>query len=161
MKINKAEVLRQLVAQLEGALTAAQMAAEVAHDAATNEESISEDKHDTRSIEAGYLAGAQRKRVAEIKELINYFKILKPKEFIKREKISATALVHVGIDGKNAYYFLVPQGGGLETVAGKLNVKTVSPQTPLGEALLGLGVGETASVLAKGLIREYEILDIC
>jgi hypothetical protein len=105
VNVDKVRILRQLVTQLENDLAASQKAAEAARDAAINEESRSEDKHDTRSIEAGYLAGAQRKRVAEIKELINFLKVLKPRSFSKGEPISATALIELEFEGQNFHYF--------------------------------------------------------
>lgn len=159
-KLDKTKILNQLVVQLESDLAASQNAAEAARDAATNEESKSEDKHDTRSIEAGYLAGAQRKRVAEIKELINFLKILKTKSFSKSDPISATALVHLDIDGQELYYFVLPQGGGLKTNVEGVEIQTVTPLTPLGESLLGMKTGDVVVVEAKKVTREYEIVGI-
>jgi transcription elongation GreA/GreB family factor len=158
--LDKSKILNQLVIQVEGDLAVSQEAADVARDAAVNEESKSEDKHDTRSIEAGYLAGAQRKRVAELKELVNYLKILKVKSFSKNEAISATALVHLEVDGQSLVYFVLPQGGGLKTQVNGSQIHTVTPQTPLGQALLGLKTGEIAVVQGKIATREYKIINI-
>jgi hypothetical protein len=63
------EALREKVRQ---ELQAVEEAALASHHAATHEESRSEDKHDTRSIEAGYLAGAQAQRVALLIGNANY-----------------------------------------------------------------------------------------
>ncbi len=157
--LDKTRILKQLVAQLEVVLTASQVSAEAARDAAVNEESKSEDKHDTRSIEAGYLAGAQRKRVSELKELINYFKVLKPRSFANIEAISATALCRLEVDGQDLCYFVLPQGGGLKTEIDGVEVQTITPLTPLGEALLGMKAGNTVMVESKKTTREYEILE--
>ena len=128
-------------------------------------ESKSEDKHDTRSIEAGYLAGAQRKRVSEIKELITFFKCLKTKTFLTTDFVSATALIALETEAKLFNYFLVPHGGGLEiqiesSKMAPIKIFTITPQTPLGESLLGRKNGDLLKLQINNKSREYEILAI-
>lgn len=164
-KIKKEELIRLIITQLSKDLVVLNAAAEHTRDAAINEESKSEDKHDTRSIEAGYLAGAQRKRVVEIKELITYFKCLKTKTFSTTDLVSATALIALETEAKLFNYFLVPQGGGLEvqiesSKMAPIKIFTITPQTPLGETLLGRRKGDLLSLHINNKFKEYEILAI-
>jgi len=40
-------------------------------------------------------------------------------------------------------------------------LQIVTPQSPLGEALMGMYVGDVAIVDVGSVTKEYEILDIC
>jgi transcription elongation GreA/GreB family factor len=160
VKLDKSAILKKLIFGLESDLAHSEKAAEAARDAAINEESKSEDKHDTRSIEAGYLAGAQRKRVSEIKELINFFKILRPEAFSKKDPVSSNALVELELEDQTLYYFLLARGGGLKVEIEGHQIQTITPQTPLGESLLGMKVGDVVVVESKKSNREYEITAI-
>src|SRR3990167_5836127 len=60
--LNKAQLLHQVIAHLETALSQAQQAAQTAYEAATDEENIAENKYDTLGLEASYLATGQARR---------------------------------------------------------------------------------------------------
>ena len=62
--LNKAQLLHQVIAHLETALSQAQQAAQTAYEAATDEENIAENKYDTLGLEASYLATGQAREDA-------------------------------------------------------------------------------------------------
>lgn len=149
-----------MIEQLERDMTAAIAAAKTTYEAATHEESKPENEYDTRGLEASYLAGAQEKRVAEIEELLSICKRLKIKTFTKNDPISSTALVEVELNSKKSFVFLLPKGGGQTLRFEDHSVQVITPASPLGEALLGLKVGDAALVEMGDTSKEYEILSI-
>lgn len=146
--------------QLESDLAALKEAALATYEAATNEESKPENEYDTRGLEASYLAGAQAKRVGEIEELLYIFKELRVRNFSADEAIASTALVQVELNGKKSFVFILPKGGGLMLKIDGQSVQTVTPTSPLGEALLGLKAGDGAIVEAGDKVREYQIISV-
>ena len=158
--MEKRKLLESILAQLELNLNSAKDSAKISREAATNEESKPENEYDTRALEASYLAGAQARRVAEIEELISFFKFTAIKDFKATEAIAATALVQVMLDGKKNYLFMMGKGGGLSFMAEGHNVQIVTPNSPLGEALLDLHAGDTAVVEIGADDIEYEIISV-
>jgi hypothetical protein len=158
--MDKQKIIRAIVEQLEKDLVSLKAAALATYDAATNEESKPENEYDTRGLEASYLAGAQAKRVADVEELIYIFKDLKIKNYQATEAISSTALVEVSLNGKTSMVFIIPKGGGLLLQAEGHSIQTVTPSSPLGEALMGLTCGDTASVETGNKVRDYKILAV-
>ncbi len=158
--MNKQVLIQKIVTHLEKELVALKEAAMATYEAATNEESKPENEYDTRGLEASYLAGAQAKRVGEIEELIYTYKDLEVRSFKADEAISSTALVEVQINDKRSFVFIMSKGGGTILTVDGISVQIVTPSSPLGEALLGLRVGDTAIVETGDKIREYDVLSV-
>lgn len=158
--MNKHKLVDAICEKLEADLVVLKDAARATYDAATNEESKPENEYDTRALEASYLAGAQAKRVGEIEELIFVFKNLEIKNFKNTDAILSTALVEVELENKKSFVFLMSKGGGITLNIDSFTVQIITPHAPLGEALLGLKVGDTAIVESAKKIFEYDILSI-
>lgn len=158
--MDKKKLIKLITEQLEQDLVSAREAAIATYQAATHEENKPENEYDTRGLEASYLAGAQSKRVAEIEELVYIYKELEVKSFAPTDSIASTALVEVELDGRRSYVFIMSKGGGMILKVDGVAVQIVTPSSPLGEALLGLKVGDTAIVETGDKIREYEILSL-
>lgn len=158
--MNKKKLVAAFIEQLESDLKAMKAAAQATHEAATHEESKAENEYDTRGLEASYLAGAQAKRAAEIDETLAQFRNLEIKSFSKADGIQSTALVKVKMHQKPSWLFLMPQGGGLKLTFEKENVQVVTPQSSLGQSLLGLHAGDVAEFEVGGQLRTADILEI-
>lgn len=158
--MNKQNLIQKIVEHLETELVALKEAAMATYEAATNEESKPENEYDTRGLEASYLAGAQAKRVGDIEELIFIYKDLKVRDFAANEAIASTALVEVSLNGKKSMVFIMSKGGGTMLQIDGMPVQILTPSSPLGEALLGLKVGDTAIVETGDKVREYDIVSI-
>ena len=158
--MNKQKLVDAICEKLEADLVVLKDAARATYDAATNEESKPENEYDTRALEASYLAGAQAKRVGEIEELIFVFKNLEIKSFKNSDAILSTALVEVELEGKKSFVFLMSKGGGITLHIDSFAVQIITPHAPLGEAHLGLKVGDTAIVESAKKILEYDILSV-
>lgn len=158
--MNKKDVITQIMAYLVEELNTVEKAAKAAHEAATHEESRAEDSHDTRAIEAGYLAGAQAKRAEELRSQLLMYKFLPAREFGAADVACPSALVELEINNTRAWYFIAPQGGGLITRVNDKPVQVITPASPMGEALMGKRQGEIVEVESRDKVREYKVISI-
>lgn len=159
---NKKKLIEQILARLDEELLGVMSAAKAAHEAATHEESKAEDSHDTRGLEASYLAGAQASRVAELKQLSAQYRLLPIREFKANDSIEPGALIELDLlsEEKKSFYFLVKQGGGLSLRFEDKAIQVITPLSLLGEALLGKKVGDFVEVETPSFLREYEVVSI-
>lgn len=160
MKIDKKELLQKIITQLESELVLIAEAAKNTYDIATHEENKPENEYDTRGLEASYLAGAQAERVSEMKNTIVLLKALKVKDFAESDAIAFSAIVETESEGKTQLMFVLPSGGGIKIKFSEKLIQTVTPNSPLGEALIGLFVGDVAAIDAGQKQKEYEIVAI-
>ncbi len=159
-RIDKRALMKKICEHIELELAALRQAALATYQAATDEEAKPENKYDTRSLEASYLAGAQAKRVREIEDLLKVYRLLSLPAYAEEDKIGPASLVALEWNGKKLVVFVMPKGGGLTVQIEKQNVQVVSPESPLGAALVGMRVGDEARVEVGPSVRDYEILEI-
>jgi transcription elongation GreA/GreB family factor len=150
---TKERAIAALRASLAADLAALDAAARAAHDAATHPEAKPENDKDTRALEAGYLAGAQSARAAEVKRALTG---------IERAPTSAFTLLTVqehsrGTDVRTTM-LLAPAGGGQKVVVEDVVVAVVTPQSPLGAALVARGAGDVVEVEAGGRVRTLVVV---
>ena len=158
--MDKHKLVASILKQLNEELEIVTRSAESAREAATHSESKAEDHHDTRGLEASYLAGAQASRAAELQRMITIYKFLYFPEFNPGDLIGPGALVQLELSGHHSFYFLVPQGGGLTLQMDGKPIRVITPMAPLGEALLGRTVGDTVEIEGAGGSRIYRIVSI-
>ncbi len=159
-QFRKAELVALIIAQLEADLAALRAAALETYAAATGDESKPENKYDTRALEASYLAGAQAKRVLDVEASLNIFRGLELKTFTPDSRIESTALVEVDLSGKAVHVFIAPARESLTfTYEGRV-IQVITPQSPLGAALLGLREGDVAKVDKGPRKLAYEIVAV-
>ena len=162
--MDKRRLFQVFGAQIEATLEAIRLAVASAHDAATNPESKAENEYDTRGLEAGYLAEAQSRRAAELESLLGMFRTLAAvpelRAFDASTPIATTALVTVECDGQTSRYVLLPSGGGLAAVLDGMTVQVVTPQSPLGHALVGKRVDDEVEIQVQGRMRDYLVLAV-
>ena len=159
--MDKQKLIETVCLQLEKDLSTLKDAARATHEAATSEESKPENQYDTRAIEASYLAEAQAKRVLEIEEQLGIFKSISLKEFAPHDSIAPLALVETTCNGKRSFILLMMKGGGLSFRFESQSVLTITPHSPLGEALIGLKAGDIAEVENGDHVHEYKIISVC
>jgi hypothetical protein len=158
--MTKKDLIRTFTTHLEEELAALTAAAKATFEAATHEESKPENEYDTRGLEASYLAGAQAKRVSEIREVLSLFKNLEFRDFSDTDRVLATALVEVSIDGKKSTLLFMPKGGGVSLRLEGKSIQIVTPHSLLGEAILGSRVGDEAEYEVNNKIHTCEIMGI-
>ncbi len=158
--MNKKKLIEHICEILEKDLVALKAAALETYAAATGEESQPENQYDTRALEASYLAGAQSKRVVEIESSLNAYKLMELKKFDVTTPIASSALVELELNGKKNIIFLVAVGGGLTINFDSKSLQVITTKSPLGDALIGLKVGDIAVVETQDRTLEYEVLSV-
>lgn len=159
--IDKAHLLKQVLAQLQDDLEQAHKAALTAHEAATHEENIAENKYDTLGLEASYLANGQARRYEEIRKTLSLWKQLLLRPYTEQQGIQLGNLIElVDTQDQHRWLFLGPNGASMSLQQGGLSVQVIGPQAPLGNALLGKAPGDEVSLkLANGL-QLFEVLSV-
>jgi transcription elongation GreA/GreB family factor len=158
--MNKRAVLKKIIARLTGELEVYFRAAEYARAEATHEQNKAEHKYDTRGLEASYLARGQSRQAAELETAIAEFQGLPSKQFSVADPIAVGALVQLEQLGEKSFYFLGPRAGGTEIEHDKKEILVITPQSPLGEQLLGRHAGETLQLQLGGEVRPAKILSV-
>jgi transcription elongation GreA/GreB family factor len=158
--MDKKRILENLLDEMRAKLSVLIQSAHAARQEATHEDTKAENKYDTRAIEAGYLAGAQAERVAQLQATISFFERLELKPFDSRTPIEMTALLELKSDGKITWNFLLPQGGGMKVYQGDRDVFILGVQAPLGIAVIGKIQGDVLEVTTQSGVKEYEILRV-
>jgi len=135
------DILGILQKEVSGAISAAQQA----HDGATHEQSKAETQYDTLGLEHAYLAQGQSRRINELVHAISLLENWKVESFTQDDEIYLGALVTLlNIHSKQLLHvFIVPSGGGVNIELEKVKYQVITAQTPLGQSLIGLTVGET------------------
>ena len=158
--MNKHAVHEQIIQRLRAELSLQAQAAQLARDEATDEESRAENKWDTHSQEAAYLAEGQSRLVAEIGASILAYESLPLRDFAAGSAIDIGALVEAGSGAVPNWYFIGPRSGGIEVEVDGQTVLVITPQSPLGRELLGKRTGETIKAGAQGVHAGLRILSV-
>ncbi|GAW95683.1 MULTISPECIES: GreA/GreB family elongation factor [Colwellia] len=135
---NKKQLIDLVLTALTQDLQQAIGAANVAHAAAVNDQSVAETQYDTLAIEASYLAEGQSKRVIDLQQDIDAYKALDTKAFNHNSYIALGALVQLSADtAMNHWFFIGPAAGGFRCKLAQQNITVITAQSPMGMALLG------------------------
>ena len=135
-----------------------------AAEAATHAEAKPENDKDTRALEASYLAAGQAERVRALETAAKVLAGLELKDIGKTTPICASAVVTLeDDDGTRTIFFMSPHGGGVRLELDgepRVAVQVVTPQSPLGKALLGRLHGDVIELRGKSGLREMSIVDV-
>jgi len=137
MKIEKEEIVKTLKAELKQKLELAQASLETATKSARSTEMKSESKWDTRGIEAGYLASAQKKRVTEIESEVAAIEKMK---IIPQKQVAVGALAKTDLFKEPLFF--TEFTGGIKLKINQQNIRIISLNSLLGEAMIGLNQGD-------------------
>lgn len=136
--MTKEDILSSIIAALTADLATLTAAARGAHAAATHEECAPDNKYDTTALEASYVAQGQANRAAEIRRALERYRALTLRSFDEETPIRLTALVTLeSEDGRRRQVFVGPDAGGLKVGEGDAECIVITPESPLGRALLG------------------------
>lgn len=156
--MNKTQLHQQLMTHLQKQLNNAKVAAKRAHETATSEENIAENKYDTLALEAAYLAQGQSQRVIQCQSDIDIC-INLPTHHLEVAGIGA--LVVLMNEQETVSYLLIsPVAGGTKLTWQEHTVLVVTPHSPIGEALLNHQVDDTISISINKQVQHYELIQI-
>ena len=160
MILSKGQLLKRIIAALTGSLTVLEKAARASHEEATHESSRAESKYDTRGLEAAYLAGGQARQTKDILDAIALYDSLMLKKFTTGEPIDLTALVELEADRTRSWFFIGPKSGGLEIEHQGREIMVITPQSPLGQSLMGKKEGQKWTAKLGGATVKYHVLSV-
>ena len=129
--VMKKQIIDELLSIVNLDLVAAKESAQSTKSLASSEEFKAESKWDTRGIEAGYLAGAQERRIREIELEILSLNNLKNNLLI-RESIGIGSLVNTS----TGFYFITPLTGGIKLKLEQKLIRVVSAASPIAKSLI-------------------------
>jgi len=158
--MNKRAIIQKITAKLVGELELYFRAAQFSRAEATHESNKAENKYDTRGLEASYLARGQSKQAAELEAAIAEFDKLGVKKFAPGDAIALGALVELEHGGESSFYFLGPRAGGTEVLHDKKEILVITPQSPLGEQLMGRKSGDQPQLNFGGAKSAAKILRV-
>lgn len=158
--MNKKAIVTLIVEELNKRLLQAEQAANNAHLAAIDDQSVAETQYDTLAIEASYLAEGQSRRIELLKGEIASLTSL---EFnAEHQQISLGSLVALEDEREQlTLLILLPVAGGQEVIFKGKKIQVVTPNAPLAQQMLGLAAEDEFSVTIAGKEKTYFIESIC
>ena len=152
---------QQVLDRLAEDLLQAEQTTQAAHETATHEENIAENKYDTLGLEAAYLATGQVRRAEAVRQALAHWRHFRPPPYDASKGIQLGALVClVGSDGREQHLFLGPDGGSMKLVSGAQPVQVISSEAPLGRAMLGKCEGDEVSIHVAPIQQQFEVLRV-
>jgi transcription elongation GreA/GreB family factor len=158
--MNKRALIKKIIARLGEELEVYFRAAHASREEATHEQNKAESKYDTRGLEASYLARGQSKQAAELKDAISAFEDLELRAFAADDPIDMGAFVELEQDRERMFYFIGPKAGGTEVEHSKKEILVITPQSPLGEQLMGQKSGGRIQLSIGGGRNDYQIIKV-
>jgi transcription elongation GreA/GreB family factor len=157
--MDKFLLQQQVLERLAEDLERVEQAARAAHETATHEENIAENKYDTLGLEAAYLATGQARRAEAIRQAMAHWRQFRPHPYDASRGIQLGALVClVDADGRQQQLFLGPDGGSMTLGSGTQLVQVISGEAPLGRAVLGKCDGDEVSIQIGAIRQQFEVL---
>lgn len=134
-------------------------AANLARDEAISEESRPENKYDTHSQEAAYLAEGQARLANEISLSLAQYATLPMPVFAEGAVVALGALVSLSGGRGTAWYFVGPRAGGIEIRVDDREILVITPQSPLGRELVGRRVGDAVKLPGRASAMRITSID--
>ncbi len=129
----------------------------------THEENRPEHAKDMRSTEESYLARGLAGRVEDLRRAALAIASLPIRDFGADDAIAVGAvavLAHEGDAETTDTWWIVASAGGFELELDGTVVRTLTPVSPLGSALLGLHAGDEGSLRSPRGERRFEVLEV-
>ncbi len=157
--MDKSLLQQQVLERLAEDLRQVELAARAAHETATHEENVAENKYDTLGLEAAYLATGQARRADAIRQAMVHWRQFRPRPYDASKGIELGALVClVDSADRQQQLFLGPDGGSMTLVSGAQPVQVISSEAPLGRAMLGKCEGDEVSIQVAPVRQLFEVL---
>lgn len=170
LRLDKAALLVLLQSRIAADLEALMRRQQDVQDGATHEESRSEHAKDTRATEQSYLARGLAQRVEDLTRTRDALAVLPLRDFAQDDPIAVCALVtlqneaetelEAKVEAKVQWVWLVPGASALDLEQNGRAIRTVTPVSPLGRALLGLHVGDEGRLKTPRSKRNFKVLSV-
>jgi len=158
--ITKRTIVQQVIKLLGQELENLAGVSRSMHADASDEQSKAEDQYDTRGLETAYLASSQARLATETEAALAAYQSLTLRKFAPADPIALTALVELESRGARDLYFIGPRRGGLEVLHHGTEVFVITPETPLGQQLVGKQAGDRVKLQTRGPAQEFRIISV-
>jgi transcription elongation GreA/GreB family factor len=158
--MDKRFLVEQLASRLRESATVARRAGQAAAEEARAGATPAEKREDSRtSIEYAGLARGQSLRAEKVMAEVLVLDSFRPSKLAAKSPVALGAIVEVEDEAQGRTFFLAPVGAGVDLTVpdGDGFLSVVTPQSPVGRAMLGRRVGETVEVTIAGEPREWTI----
>lgn len=158
--MDKRFLVEQLSERLRESVAVARKAGQAAADEAREGATAAEKREDARvALEYAGLARGQRERASRTMAELATLETFRPGRLPATAPISVGAVVEVEDEAQGRTFFLAPVGAGVELTGpgGDGFLSVVTPQSPVGRAVLGKRVGDTVEVEVQGEPRDWTI----
>lgn len=149
-------VIEQIVRDLHGLISSAKST----HEEATHEQNKPENKYDTRALEASYLARGQSRQLIELEKAKQEFESLDSADWPPKTPVEIGALLTLKNGPAEDVYLLGPRAGGIEVVCEGTPVTVITPQSPIGQLLIGKVAGDSIALPQGREQRRFKILRV-
>ena len=154
--MNKTQLINNLLETLETNLQTALDGAKRAHSTATDKANIAENKYDTFSLEAAYLAEGYANRSAEYKENIEQVKSLVARDFLDEDAIAVGALVKLIDENEKSLWV----SGGIKFDFEKRSILVITQLSPLGQQVMHKYVDDELEIVVDRKVKRYYVAEI-
>lgn len=159
--IDKLWLQQQVLQQLGEDVQRVEQAARFAHETATHEENIAENKYDTLGLEASYLAAGQARRAEALRQAISQWRQWVPLAYNDSQGIRLGALVWLAdAQGQEQLLLVGPEGGTMKLRHGTDTIHVISHQAPLARALWGKDEGDEVILQVGGSRQQWVVLRV-
>jgi transcription elongation GreA/GreB family factor len=158
--MDKQFLMSQLAERLRASAEVARRAGEAAAEEARSGATPAEKREDARvAIEYASLARGQAQRAERARADAATLEAFHPQPFAPDAPIGLGAIVEIEDEAQGRTFFLAPVGAGIELQGpgGDGFLSVVTPQSPIGRAVLGRQVGDSVAVTVQGEEREWTI----
>ncbi len=137
VSMQKAAILETFILQLRTELQSLTRAAQDAFAAATDPDSKAENKYDTRTLEASYVARGQAQRVAELQQAVASFEGLSHAPVQPGSPIALGSIVTLQSADEAMHCLVAPFAGGTEIVVEGQKIVAITPASSMGRCIWG------------------------
>lgn len=158
--MNKSLIVEQIIKHLNQKIADTIEAAEAAHLAAIDDQSVAETQYDTLAIESAYLAEGQTRRIEQYKAELE---LMKHPSLCQEgvQKVGLGSLVRLEKEsGEYQYVYIAPAGAGLEIKAGSNTVNVITPNAPIGASMMGFTEGEEFELIINQKAQQYYLAKV-
>lgn len=145
--MDKKKILKAVFQALEEELRRQLKGQAMAAEGATHTEAKAESKWDTCGLEQSYLARGLAQQFEKLAGQVEDLRFFNPPAYAGKA-IGVGALIETETDGYKDLFFLLECGGGTEVEVDGREITVITPESPVGAALLGKRDGEAYSFRA-------------
>lgn len=158
---DKKQITAKIIEALRKEADGYRRAAQAAQAAATDPDSKAENKYDTRTLEASYLARGVAVRVVETEQALAEWEAMPIRDFSTMMPVAVGALVFLENAHGRTVCYIGPGGGGISVDYDGDEVLVITPSSPLGKQLMRRREGEFLLLKTGDTLQETVISLVC